>query len=356
MYALVALIGISSTYVFASIQQNKRMQPWVLYGILVALGFLTHYYAILVVAVHAIWRMCVILRENKGGSFRLFVRHYFSKQLLAAIGVCAVMTAFWIPVILSQFQTIQAQGFWYPAVSPGTLVGFATSTLFYLHWRDVDIWLEIQLALTAIALIALGARTYRLSSKIQKNGILLLLYLVLLPVLMLFLLSLPPLRPSFTERYLISSLVSLPLLVAVLAWHKANTRKIRSVSYIVTAAIAFGFALGTHSIYVSGPQNSDRMSSLEIQELIRSAQSQAVPGQPIVIKASVWHYYRVHFAVDRYNPVYFVKDNSSTERHSALAMMRGDGRGIDNITEFKKAHPQAIFINFTSSDITAADM
>src|SRR5680860_317003 len=146
MYTLVAVIALAATYVLTFAIETKRRLPWVLYGILVALGMWTHYFAAIVWVAHWIWRIDII-RRTVGK--RQFLRSFFSKEWVLAHVIAIGLYIPWLPFFFWQTFSVTVLGFWIPAVNSSTPLSFLTEFIYYKEpletagWQALGLWVAV---------------------------------------------------------------------------------------------------------------------------------------------------------------------------------------------------------------------
>jgi uncharacterized membrane protein len=208
MYSLALLITSAATYVLVSVTERPTRKKWLAYAVLVSLGMWTHYFTALVWLAHWVWRWSV-RREYKNA------RKFWTKEwILAHVGAIALYLP-WLPFMAHQLGTVQGTGFWIQPVTADTPVNSLTNVFLYLDHGDVKNWFAL---LFVGALGAVGWLAWQYAPKLHKtypSGWKLIIALAFVPPLLMFVASLPPLRPSYIDRYILPALTWMIVGIAV---------------------------------------------------------------------------------------------------------------------------------------------
>jgi len=334
MYTMVAAIAFGATYVMIRAIESKKRRLWILYGVLVGLGMLTHYFAALIWLTHWLWRFASMKLDNVKP--KKLVSAFFSKDWIIAHAVAIGVFAVWIPAFFYQLFNVQGNGFWIPPVTPSTLPNFMTSVLYYLEIGDVQSWFALVFIAMLITLVVLIVRVFNTLKTQQKKQYLLILFLAIIPPLLLFLLSMPPLRPSFVDRYVVPSSLAILLLIGVtlgLSRQLISKRQWKLSLVVVFAVILYGVS----NVYRLGNYNNTLHTANGSRQIIEAIDTKAASGEPIIAD-SPWLYYETAFYSSSNHPVYFI--NANTEyRYGSLEMLRLNDIGkIKDLTAFTKEH------------------
>lgn len=335
MYTLAALIVVAATYVMLRAIETKSRKRWVGYGLLVALGMWTHYFTAFVWLAHWAWRATQTWR--KGDGFKLWWRRFFTKDWVVA-HVVAVATFFpWLVVMTLQLGGVQATGFWIGPVSIDTPANYLGNYFYYLEHYEVQGWLAFgMIALLGLVVILLPKVYKRLNSK-EKRSFLLIASLSWVPPILLFLTSLPPLRPSFVERYLLPAIVFLSVFLAIVLivgtrrW-KALFRAIPIV--IVVVMMIFGIT----KVFYYGNFNKNTMYHIFTKQVVEGIQSKAKPGEPIIAQTP-WVFYEAIPYTTFENPIYYLEESLDGEYGSLTMLADQDRHKIKDLAAFEKEHP-----------------
>lgn len=350
MYTMVTAIVLTATYVLVRATETNARKYWVWYGVLIALGMWTHYFAALAWLAHWVWR-ALSLRVSEGLRGKELRRRFFSKEWLWTHGLAVAVFAAWAPFMLRQLGIIQ-MGFWIPAVSSHTFTNYFTNVLFYLDQQQVLSWFALlYMTVLILAVILLyhalrGART-----KSEKSSLLLLVSLAFTPPVLLFIASMPPLKSSFVERYLIPASIALMMLLAVIIVKASRTKSCR-LAIMLSVLLLVSFAIGINRVYYYGNYNKNSSTSVRTKELIQAIDAKATPGEPL-IATDPWVFYEAIFYSTDAHPVYFLDQTTQYKYGSTDMLENNDQFKIKDLNAFTAKHPTIwYFGNVGNNDIT----
>lgn len=205
----------------------------------------------------------------------------------------------------------------------------------YLDHNKVESWLALLYFAIVVGSIVLLYRTYRnIESKKDRQNILLISCLAVVPPLILLLLSMPPLTSSFIDRYLMTSIVALALLMAIAITHG---NKKRWLPIVMTLLILVSFGIGIDRVYYYGNYNKISSTSIRTKELIAAIAEKAKPGEPL-IATDPWIFYEAIFYNRDEHPIYFL-DQTTEYIYGSLDMLKDhDQFKIKNLDAFTKQH------------------
>lgn len=336
MYAIVAAIALAATYVLTFAIHTKKRLPWVIYGILVSLGMWTHYFSVIIWISHWIWR-AYIVRQSLGSNVKKFTKLFFSRQWILAHVVAVGLYLPWLPFFVHQVTDVQVNGFWIPPVTPTTIPNFLTNVIYYQDQENVTSWAALVFLAIFIGMVSLAVLIYRTLSVKQKQAYMLIIALAFVPIVLLFVLSMPPLRSSFVDRYLVPSTVGISLFFGVtlaLSGKMLRPKQQALAAVIVASALVVGVA----NVYHFGNYNRTLHSSNNTRQIVEAVARKSTYGQPIIAD-SPWLFYEAVFYSTTQHPVYFI-DANTQYRYGSLNMLRyNDQHKIKNLTVFSREHP-----------------
>ena len=355
MYTMVAAIALAATYVLFQAMATNRRKYWAIYGLLLAVGMLTHYFIALVWLSHWVWRWTKLRIDGLRG--KKLARNFFDKLWIQTHILAVAVFAVWLPIAIYQFSVLQA-GFWIPAISAHTFTNYATNILMYLDHDKVESWLALLYFAVVVGSIVLIYRTYQTaSSKKDRQNLLLIGCLAIVPPLILLLLSMPPLTSSFIDRYLMSSIVALVMLLAVAITHSRKKRQKSGWLPIVMAILIFtSFWIGIDRVYYYGNYNKITSTSIRTKQLIATIAEKAKPGEPL-IATDPWIFYEAVFYNSDEHPIYFL-DQTTEYKYGSLDMLKDhDQFKIKDLDAFLKQHPIVwYFGNVGDGEITPPEI
>jgi len=347
MYTMVAAIVFAATYCLIRATETNSRTHWIWYGVLISLGMWTHYFAALAWLAHWVWRF-ISLRAVDGFRGKELRRRFYTKEWLWTHALAVGVFLVWAPFMLKQLGIIQ-MGFWIPAVSAHTFTNYFTNVLFYLEQQKVVSWF----ALVYMLVIALAGfllyNVYRQSPrKSDRKNILLLASLAFTPPLLLFVASMPPLKSSFVERYLIPASAALMLLLAVIITKGLRT-KYRKASLLLALLLVVSFAFGINRVYHYGNYNKTNGTSIRTKELVELMSAKSQPGEPL-IASDVWVFYEAVFYTSTDHPVYFLDQTSDYRWGSTDMLKHNDQFKIKDLDAFLKVHPTVWYFGNKGAD------
>jgi hypothetical protein len=146
----------------------------------------------------------------------------------------------------------------------------------------------------------------------------------------------PPLRPSFVDRYVVPSSLAILLLIGVTLGlsRQLISKRQWQLSLVVVFAVLF---YGVSNVYRLGNYNNTLHTANGSRQIIEAIDTKAASGEPIIAD-SPWLYYETAFYSSSNHPVYFI--NANTEyRYGSLEMLRLNDIGkIKDLTAFTKEH------------------
>lgn len=319
MYALVIAIALAATYVLMRATELKRQAWgwWIVYGVLVALGMWTHYFMAIVWLAHWVWRLWSVRSSvPRGKRFSAFFSRYWIGAHVLAIGLFLP----WLPSFVAQVVDVQGHGFWIPAVTSVTLLNYFTNNLFYLDADKVNAWLTIVFMVVAILLTWFGVRIWsRVDAKLKPLYVL-LLAMAIVPPLLLIVTSLPPLRSTFIDRYLVTSSLSLALLVGFLMAHIKSLVTKLWIRVLIILLLVGSLLYGVQNVYNLGNLNKNGYTASGARQTVEAIRALGDEGEPI-LAASPWFFYDAVFYEDDSHPIRYI-DEITEYPYGSLEMLR----------------------------------
>ena len=333
MYTMVVAIGLAATYVLTLADKTRKSWQWAIYGLLVGIGLLTHYYAALIWVAHWAWRLLELRSSGLRG--KAVWRAFFSRGWLYAHLIALALFAPWIGALISQFQDVQANGFWIPAVTISTPISFLTDTVVYLQEKSLVSWGAIVFGIYAVGLLLFVVTVYRRVGTIRKKYFLLVLLLATVPLLLLILASLPPLRPSFVDRYVTTSALAVSMIIGITIGLSRGfvSNRVRWSVFIATVAL---FGYGISNVYRLGNYNTDKSEANSTRQVVDEIRKRE-PNASIVAD-SPWIYYEAAFYSTAASPVSFIDANTEYKYGSLLMLKENDLGKIKDLTDFESTH------------------
>lgn len=348
MYMLVVAIAVAATLVFYKLLHSTKKRWAVLYGILICLGMWTHYFTAVIWLAHWLYRYIYLRRHALRG--KRLAKAFFDRNWLLAHGLAIACYLPWIPVALKQMSGLGG-GFWIPSLTVNTLSDYLSQFLMYQNGGDIGGWLVVMVLGVIVLASWLGYQVYRRSSGSGRDNLLLVMTIAFAPVVLLFVLSLPPLTPMFIDRYLLTALVFLAILIGVIIiLSHRQPLKVAALTVLLLGCFGFGiynvYRLGTYGNFSSGSLAKDLMAQIW---------ADTDSNLPIIV-AENYSYYEMSIYEDTDNPVHFLLEPIRDDQTGSLQMERDDkfGVGIDNLDDYLTEHNEIWVVGATNSDGTAA--
>lgn len=334
MYTLLTAIAFAATYVLTFAINTKKRLPWIIYGILVGLGMWTHYFSALIWIAHWLWRADIIRRISVKGKF---LKTFFSKEWILAHIVAVGLFAIWLPFLVFQLLSIQISGFWIPAITPDTLINFLTNVIFYQDVGNVTSWLVLGFSFAVILILWLALCVYKLQNDAGRQSYRLIAAIAFVPALLLFLASMPPLRSSFVERYLVPSALGIAIFIGTTLTLGINI--IRPKLRIIAIAMMAGLMMvGIANVWYLGNYSKTSNASTNTRQIIGAIIEKSNDYQPIIAD-SPWLFYEADFYATDKHPIYFI-DAQTAYLYGSLDMLKyNDQHKIMDINKFTLEHP-----------------
>ena len=329
MYTMVLAIVFAAAY-FLSLALNHAREKqgqkyWIIYAILISIGMWTHYFSAFMWLTHV-----VIILVHFGGIKKVFKDKKVLKTLILTYGLAVLLYLPWIPSFFNQIKTVQS-GFWIPAISLATPADYLSNTMFFKDAEDVTSWVAILGIITLIAFIYGFSKIKNNIKTKEQNGLKIILIMASVPVLIMTLLSLPPLTSSFVDRYVLYSVVSIWILFGlIVALNKGKMQIILAVLLVITASI------GIINVEKREPKGY-------VKDIMAEVFAVAEDGEPIVA-GDVWTYYDGVFYTSEQHPVYIFNEIINYEYGSLEPIRDYRVNLVDDATDFLKKHEKVWYV------------
>jgi mannosyltransferase len=339
MYTMVAAIVLAATYYLVLATETNKRKYWIVYGILVSAGMWTHYFAAFAWLAHWAWRLWSLRADGLRG--KELKKAFFSKNWKFAYKIAIFSFIPWIPVMLIQLTAIQYEGFWIAPVGGDTFTSYLTNLLTYLDHDQLTGIVVAAFFIICATLTVFGFKLYRDLDKKARKDYALILSLAFVPVILLFIASLPPFRSSFVERYLMPSIMAFSIFAAVTI--VVGMKKVKwpwKAGFVLIIVLTMIY--GISNVYYYGNYNKNSNTDIKTKSLVKEIDQIAPNGVPIIAD-SPWIFYEAIFYDTPQHPVYFIAASSYT--FGSLDMLKDSPfHKITNITQFAKEHPKIWYI------------
>lgn len=333
MYTLVLFIVTSATFVLIKALQSKKRHYWIIYAILVSLGMWTHYFTSLA------WLTHLIFIYKQHGSLKKLFRQ---KAAILSYLLSVLLYLPWLPFFLKQFNNVQ-RAFWIPSISLKTPIDFISDSLFLQSSEKITNWIAILAAATVAAIIFLTIKIWPKIATKQRFYAKFLAFLVALPPLLLLLLSLPPLRPMFVDRYASYSSIliwlTLGLIIFAAFEYKVSKLPLRIISLVFVLAVA---GVGIFNVTTREPKG-------HVQDIFTAVTQDSGDNSPI-LAATEWIYYDAAAYSSTKHPVHYVSEWSKYQYGSLEPIRRYKYNLAEHYSDFLKSHDSFWYITETPKD------
>lgn len=338
MYTMVAAIIVWATYVLVRLSKKSSALGWVGYGLLITAGVYTHYFTVLVWLGHWVWRFWLHRRGE--------IKRFFSKEwVLVHAGAIAVFAP-WLPTMVQQTVHVQG-GFWVPRITIETPADYLSNTLLYQEYgRAVDYWAFVfWLGVVAAGFLAYWSR--RWFEVRHRSGLALLVIMSVVPPLLLLALSLPPLRSTFIDRYMLGPIVLLTALLGVTAFAALQNGQRAKVA-VGTLVILLSVGIG--NVYYLGNYNKNSNTSIRTRDVIEGIH-QKDPNATPIIAGSPWVYYEAFGYSTPRHEVYYLAD-SLNRNWGSLRMLKDNSiNKITNLNRFAEQHRYVWYVSSRRNEL-----
>jgi uncharacterized membrane protein len=274
MYALLGfwLMGATVALVCWSRQPQARRYA-VLYVLLMAAAFYTHYFAALSVLVHWLYWSGL----GSGESTTLSCRKWF----LANVAIVALYLP-WLPHLIDQLRRMNGLE-WVAPTTWEMLPGLVSRSVMMVSATDRGLgW-----ALLVSALVLACCVLAWLKGRADRRTVLLLLAYFFVPVITVFLVSL--IVPVFVTRYLVFAAIGLPLIVALALDGLAQQRAL--IAYLCLSLFIAAQVHGLLKVYAQddGLNGTDIRKLARLDSVAEGINRQARAGDEIVVDGLYWY-------------------------------------------------------------------
>lgn len=297
MYGMAMFIVVAATFTLFSIVKKPTKRKYIIYGVLISLGMWTHYFTAIMWLSHWAWRFWYVHRHKQS---------FWTKPwILTHIAAVASFVP-WMPFMVKQLSGVQGGGFWIQPINFSTPFSFIGTIFMYRDSSESTGYFAILGIISLIIGISLAVKSFGKLKGDKKDLFSLICFMALMPMVILMILSLPPLRPSFVDRYLVPALPFWSALVGVSVatfWREKTKFRFNAAKILFVTCMIMSIS-GVFYLYQIGNYNKHANDNLMIRPLMQEIFKRANPGEKIVANSS-WRFYETHYYQTEINPVYF---------------------------------------------------
>ena len=285
MYGVVFAIVVGATYLLDIALKSKKKLAWFFYALLICLGMWTHYFTALAWLAHF------------GYIIYYFRKHGLQKSVFWAYPLAVALYLPWIPSFFNQVKQVQ-NGFWIPAIDLATPFGFISESLVYREISDATNWIVLLIFSVVVLVAYLLSKSLAKADKDTRQSFALLSTLIFAPPVILMLLSLPPLQPTYMTRYVAYSANLLWVLIGLAIFWGVTHHKRLLASLLAVLALTCA-VVGIVAVDTAEKSNHNRGT-------IQAVETLSTEPSPILIQVSPMDYYDFFFYETEEHPVYSV--------------------------------------------------
>lgn len=298
MYSLGALLAACSTLILWKLlfeTTSKARRYWLLlaYVLISTAAIYTHYFLFFLLVAHGLFVLQTRIRKD---SFSIKGALSFLRRLpwdlIAALLAPFILFLPWVPTVLAQFGEVRGS-FWISPLKVETLTSTVVNFFSFMQqWELVHATSIYGLAVLIICPVVMWRWFRSLGKESQKQGARLVGYLFVVPVLLLLLVSLPPLQPAYQDRYLVFYAPFLygafALSITNLVWRtKAKVAKLAAIFCVVILLV------GVVSVSNAGNNQGWRPFPHFTMEPLAQSMLERAPEARIV-STSLWTFLDAH--------------------------------------------------------------
>lgn len=294
---------------------------------------LTQYFAALAWLAHWVWRYLTVRSPKE--NWKQTKKKFFTKEWVIAHAVAIGVFLPWLPFMAWQFAVVQGFGFWIPPVNSITINEFFTNILLFTDYRNVQGWLALGVYTIFGIMAYFAVRLYKQFDEERRRSYMLMIVMVCAPVVILVLMSMPPLRSAFMDRYLMTSVVFLSLFIGAslaLSGKLITVRKRIAVGVVIAALMVVGIG----NQMAIGNYNKSTTQSNNVRQLLEAVRT-AEPHAKIVANTP-WVFYEAVIYEQSHSPVYFVNETTTYEFGSLRMLQENDNLKIKDLDAFTRQH------------------
>lgn len=331
----------------------RKAPKWqyAIFAVLVAVGMYAHYFA-------AIAYLTLVIY--------LIYRKRFNKRWLFTFLGAAVLYIPWLPSLFSQISSLSA-GYWIEPVTLATIPNYLAEALVYKEYAaEVSGWLVLPI----VGVLALTAYAFRGSR--EKSGLFarllsrikalfgereeagterrprFLIFAAVLPPVLLFIVSLPPLHSMFSPRYVLYAVVALWVLFAFAIYRLWGAAEARLLAILLAGCVIVISVFGVVNV-------RERPLESTMKELVATIHRSNSPAP--ILANSPWLYYDAYVYTSEDYPVHFVKNWTEYE-YGSLAPLEHYHYNVDESFEAFLAENETFWFVYdapgSNSDPTTA--
>jgi hypothetical protein len=237
----------------------------------------------------------------------------------------------WVPSFFNQVKTVQS-GFWIPALSFEVVADFVSSVLFFNKAQEVTSWgLIFGLLLIAFTIISYKKIIKNADEKLKKK-LSFIAMMAFLPILVMVIISLPPLTSSFVDRYVLYSIIAIWILIGL----SMVLLKEDWLKNVMTALVLIVAGMGI--VFVENREPKGYVSEILAETFVAAEEK-----EPIIMN-SVWTYYDGIFYTGEKHPIYLFEEGVNYEYGSLEPIRNYRVNLVEDSKEFLKQYEKVWYV------------
>lgn len=337
MYMMVAFLAVVTVRAYYEIYHAKNSEKakkyWRIIFVLSAVaGIWTQYLSGLTLVALWLWRAFAMRKSFKKAKKWEFVKQFFSEKFFALNAWIVGLFLPWTPFFVVQAISVKS-AFWIQDLSFNTLPNYISNFFTYVNSGDLNGWWSL-LLFVLVGALGLALAKNKLFSKEERADFNFILAMAGLPAVILFLLSMPPAKSIFIDRYTLSGMIFIALVIGVLIvklWPK--DRKLAMILAILTV-IAFGY--GNFEINHQRGFSKSSNETIQTRQMISRIKELAKSGEPIITTAGYFYYEMAQYSTPE-NPTFF-KDLEDYKVGSLKMLEEAEAEKITDLTKFSQKY------------------
>jgi 4-amino-4-deoxy-L-arabinose transferase-like glycosyltransferase len=337
MYTMALAICMAATYVLLIISRTKAAQKrktlWLVYALLVAAGMWTNYFTALVWATHLLW----LLYEwrLRGIKTNRLLQTTVRSGWFKAVALAIVLYIPWLPALIYRYLQVQGSGFWIKPLSMDTLASTVTMATVYKSAANTTAWFVVAIVLIIVGAIIGSRRLLRSLPAAQRPAFRLLAACASLPIVLLCIMSLPPLQSSYVYRYVLTA-IGIGALVMGVIFVKAPFALWKRTALVI---IVLGLGvIGCAQAVKAGNQNLDVGQITMVGQAISDIYN-TPDHAPILVRSAYNYYAAAAYEQPNKGKIYYIF-NEQLGKIGSTRMLYDypEARGVQDTNAFLRDH------------------
>lgn len=362
MYALGALLVAITFWLMMKIIRLQRpsVPLGIITGLVLTASIYTHYFLSLfavAIAVFTLWAS-----GNKKPWKRAFLKSPESaplKTVFMSFVTVLLLFAAWVPTAYEQFSEVREGGFWIGPIKVDTISSMLINSVAFVHQWMLHGWQAIGGLIVLGAIFIFLYKSYR--TVIGSAAGKFMISAIVVPLILLILISLPPLTPAFQDRYLSFYSAFLYAGIAIIISTTIFSKKARLVVRLAAVALCIGMIVGVYNVARHGNNQgynpNPYFTAKDVGRYIQTANRNGAEDiNQVVVTNDLWYFFDLHVVLkDTGIPVYmYVPENQDVYEYGNWSALKGRDDLLVRNLESLPAKSEISFV-FSSGDTQPRD-